>query len=276
MPFIIKPLYKSTGIIYPANVTPYSTESPTEQMNQVLQSTEIRDNLINKYHLYRHYNIDTISPYKLTRIIGKMKDRIIIEKTEYESIEIDVLDVNPDTAAMIANSVIDFYNQKMLEMNKIKSRELMEVYRKDMIRKKREADSLDNEMYKMRTVYGILDYGSQSKEVVRTVLRGKATNGSIKSDTLMKNLKYKGGNFIKTNDQLGRIRYAYLDLKLAYENVLRDVEKTQTYAHIVTKPAPDDKKVYPIRWLVVTTSTISTLFLTLILIVLFEIKRKQN
>jgi len=34
----IKPKYKSTAIVYPSNLIPYSTESPTEQMIQLFGS----------------------------------------------------------------------------------------------------------------------------------------------------------------------------------------------------------------------------------------------
>jgi len=45
-PFFIKPKFKSTAIVYPSNLIAYSTESATEQMLQITQSTDIRDKML--------------------------------------------------------------------------------------------------------------------------------------------------------------------------------------------------------------------------------------
>jgi len=53
-PFFITPKFKSVGVVYPANVSPYSEESETEQMFQILQSQDIMDSVITKYDLSKH------------------------------------------------------------------------------------------------------------------------------------------------------------------------------------------------------------------------------
>ena len=58
-PAFIKPKYKSFAILYPTNLIAYSQESATEQLVQLLQSADIRDQLINSFNLYQHYEIDT-------------------------------------------------------------------------------------------------------------------------------------------------------------------------------------------------------------------------
>src|SRR3954465_6632549 len=60
-PMFIKPKYKSFAIVYPSNLIAYSTESATEQMLQLAQSYDIRNKIIDNFHLYNHYNIDTLS-----------------------------------------------------------------------------------------------------------------------------------------------------------------------------------------------------------------------
>jgi len=44
----ITPLFKSYAVVYPSNVSPYSNESETEQMMQIMQSKDIRDSIIKK------------------------------------------------------------------------------------------------------------------------------------------------------------------------------------------------------------------------------------
>ncbi|MFM7079592.1 MAG: hypothetical protein ACKOYC_07345, partial [Bacteroidota bacterium] len=66
--FFIKPKFKSTAIVYPSNLIPYSTESPTEQMIQLFGSDEIRDEIIKDFDLFKHYEVDTTSKYPLTTL----------------------------------------------------------------------------------------------------------------------------------------------------------------------------------------------------------------
>ncbi len=65
-PFFITPKFKSIAVIYPANVSPYSEESETEQMYQVLQSQDIIDSVITKFNLAAHYKISSDYKYYKT------------------------------------------------------------------------------------------------------------------------------------------------------------------------------------------------------------------
>src|SRR6476620_4286090 len=67
-PIFIKPKYKSTAIVYPSNLVAYSTESPTEQMLQIAQSTDIRERLIQRFNLAKHYDIDTTAQFYHTYV----------------------------------------------------------------------------------------------------------------------------------------------------------------------------------------------------------------
>jgi len=49
--YFITPKYKSYAVVYPANISPYSDESATEQMLQILQSKDIKDSVIKEFDL---------------------------------------------------------------------------------------------------------------------------------------------------------------------------------------------------------------------------------
>ncbi|MCO5265315.1 MAG: Wzz/FepE/Etk N-terminal domain-containing protein, partial [Lentimicrobium sp.] len=61
--FFIKPRYKSFALVYPSNIAPYSDESESEQMLQWLQSSDIKDSIIKKFNLSKHYKIDSSYKY---------------------------------------------------------------------------------------------------------------------------------------------------------------------------------------------------------------------
>ncbi|MGB0369362.1 MAG: hypothetical protein ACPGD8_08135, partial [Flavobacteriales bacterium] len=57
-PIVLAPKYKSFAVLYPANIIPMGTETPTEQLLQVLESDQIRDSVAHRYNLYESYGID--------------------------------------------------------------------------------------------------------------------------------------------------------------------------------------------------------------------------
>ncbi len=70
-PRFITPLYKSYAVVYPDNIKPYSKESTTEQMIQVFNSQDIKDSVINKFDLLKHYEIDTSYKYFRTELLRR-------------------------------------------------------------------------------------------------------------------------------------------------------------------------------------------------------------
>src|SRR6218665_349821 len=68
--WFIKPRYKSSATVYPANVVPFSEESTTEQILQIFQSGHIRDAVIRKFDLAKHYGVDTTGKEGHAKLIG--------------------------------------------------------------------------------------------------------------------------------------------------------------------------------------------------------------
>ena len=50
-----------------------------------------------------------------------------------------------------------------------------------------------------------------------------------------------------------------------YEQVVNDVTKELTYTNVIVYPEVSDKKVYPIRWLIVAMSTASAVLICFLL-----------
>ena len=145
----------------------------------------------------------------------------------------------------------------------------MVISKNQLDQKLAQMDSMEERLRKYRTEYGILDYKDQSKEAIRGYLRGLSGNNSratTEAKSMMDALRDKGGEFNALNEHLWRVRGTYNDLKLVYENAARDVTKKLTYANVVSRPQPSDKKAYPIRWLIVLISVGSSLFLAFMIL----------
>ena len=279
-PIFIKPKFKSFALIYPSNLIAYSTESATEQMLQLTQSYDIRDEIINTFHLFEHYDIDTLKNKTFkSEVYKKYDENIIIKKTEYESMEITVYDTDPLIASQIADSIVHYFDLKARSLQIEKSHEVMVIALDQLKNKKNQLDSMENLLHEYSTKYGLLDYKSQSKEVTRAYMRGLTSNDTKvinESNRIMKGLMDKGTEFNSINEHLWRLRGTYNDLKLIYENAYRDVYKELTYANVVTRPFPSDKKAYPVRWLIVLISVGSSLLLAFMILLIFDSKKKTT
>lgn len=272
--FVIDPKYRSFAVLYPANIIPMGTETPTEQMLQVLESDNIRDSVVELYHLYEAYNIDRGASSANSSLIREYQGNVTFRKTEYESVVIEVLDTDPVQARDMANSIIYFFNRKERLLQKEKAMELVKILQEQVGKKKSEMDSMEAVLVKIRQDYGILDYGLQTEYATERYLEVISTPGRQSSakeiEPLLKALKDKGGEFLALNEHLWRIRGGYNDLKEQLEAAQRDVEKNLTYCNVITNPVVADKKAYPIRWLIVLSSVLGTLLMTILILSLVE------
>ncbi len=261
-PYFIKPKFKSFAVMYPSNLISFSDESVTEQMLQIFRSDDIRNKIIQKFNLAKHYRIDTNKRFFKTNLYKNYDANVIVKKTEFESVEITVYDENPFIACKIVNDMISLFNKKVRELHREKRAEVVKMFKDQLELKEAERDSLETKLEKIRKDYMILDYSSQVREATRQYVKSNKTSGNIAAN-MMKNLGEKGGEFILLNAQLNGAIENYLDVKTEYGNALRDLTKELTYTSTIIKPYVADKKTYPVRWLIVVISTISAFMLSL-------------
>ena len=273
-PAFIKPRYKSEAVLYPSNLTKYSDESPTEQLIQLLQASDIRDSVIKAFNLYEHYDIDSVKNKTHRTEIFKMYDQnVSISKTEYESVDIIAYDTDPVYASGIIDSMMSYMNKKARFLQREKSYEVLAMSKHRLDEKKVEMDSIEAQIQSYRDKYGILEYKTQAKEYARAYLKAiqsGSTRTANEAKEMLTALETKGGEFSAWSEHLWRVRGAYNDLKLEYETYLNDVTKELTYANIITYPVPADKKSYPIRWLIVVISVSCTLFLAFLVLLYLD------
>lgn len=271
----ITPLFKSNAVVYPANVAPYSDESETEQMLQIFQSRDIKDSIINKYDLAKHYKIDSNYKYFYTTLLYEYWQNISINKTPYDAVEIEVYDKDPNMACDITNSIIEFYNKKIRKMHNIKSLEVVSIYKDQLTNKEKDLDSLKNILYELGTQYGLYEYESQSDQITKGFLKTLTGSNSYQINTkdvmrLKNNMEKKSGELVAVVQHIENESENYGTVKLEYEMAQRFYTQKLTYTNIITQPYPADKKAYPIRWLIVVVTTFATFFFSLVVIMIIE------
>jgi len=273
----IKPRYKSSATVYPANVIPFSGESTTEQILQMLESNYIRDGVIRKYNLAKHYEVDTTAKDAQTQLADKFKSFVKISKNEYESVDIDVMDTDPQMACDIANDILAEMNNKISTLHKEKTREVKHIVEGQLKLKQRQLDSLGAGLQELRVKYNILDYNIQTAEVTKGYMKALSSGktGGIKDiDHLLRNLEEKGGEYYKMKVSYDGVLGSYNAVRNEYDNIIRELDKNFTYTYIVTTPTPSDKKAYPVRWLIVLISTVSAIMFTFLVIIINDYRKR--
>lgn len=271
----ITPKFKSFALVYPSNVQPYSEESESEQMLQFLQSKDIRDQLIIKYNLPKRYKIDSSYKYFQSALLYEISQNVIISKTPFESVKIEVYDADPQVACAMVFDIVKFYDQKLLETHREKYREIVDFLAVQLAQKKFEIDTVEAHLSILRKQYELFDYPNQSREIARGFLRTVDGNNSsnINSKEVLRwknNLQEKGGEFVFYNDRYYDLVDEYGTRARDYEEAVKNLNKVITYANFVSKPFPADKKAYPVRWIIVLVTAAATLFTSFFVVLIIE------
>lgn len=271
-PFIMPPKYKSFAVLYPSNIQPYGQESQAEQALQMLESDNIKDEVIKAFDLGTHYKVDKNSKTYHTEVLNIYDDNVSVNKTLYESVEITAYDEDPQVAYNIVKKIVDTYNDRIRTLQRAKIAETVEIHRSFTEKKKRELDSLTARYQEIKNKYGILDVGLQSEAAIKAYYKiiGKGGKPSTELSSTLENLRKFGEEFVLIGHQITTTRSIYIDSKNNYDHAIKDLKKFLTYSNLVTEPYPADKKSSPIRWLIVMMFTLSGLGFSVLLTIFTE------
>ncbi|HAQ19175.1 MAG TPA: hypothetical protein DCR40_08085 [Prolixibacteraceae bacterium] len=272
----IKPKFKSVARIYPSNnIYTFSDESESEQMLEIINSQDIKLRVIDAFNLGEVYKISKQDPQYLTYMLAEFNDNVSFKKTEYETIEIQVLDTDPKRACTMCDSIISFLDEKVRSMHRIKYEEVAHIAKKDLALITHDIDSIGEKLNVLRKEYKILNYQSQSEEITKGMVRmlteqKKNTSGGKELEQWMKNLSEKGGEYEFLDNQHKFMVTQMDSIKKVYNQSVSSANKKIIYGQRVQNPVPADKKSYPVRWLIVLVSTFAALFCAILVILLLE------
>ena len=294
--WFITPKYKSTVIMYPVSsnsiskallsenstkdqdILQFGEEEQTEQMLQILNSNRIRDKIIDKYDLMEHYKINPNSSYKKTLLYKTYEDNISFRRTEYMAVKITVLDRNPVIAANIANDISELLDSTKNTMQKQRAMKALSIVENEYLSLKNEVQTMEDSLTKLRS-YGVIDYESQAEMINQqlAIELAKGNKAGIKAleDKLDILAKY-GGAYVSIRDALEYEKKKLSEVKEKYDEAKIDANEVLPQKFIVNSAYPAEKKSYPIRWIIVLVSTMSTLVLLIILLAVIESVSRYN
>lgn len=267
--FLLTPIYRSTAIVFPAATSTVSfseqrnakaaamdfgEEEQAEQLVQILQSSRIRDKIVSQFDLMNHYEIDAKDPNKYFKLVKQYNSNFLFVRTRFGSIQIDVLDVNPQKAADMANKIVDLIDTvknnmvaertwPAFEINKRK-KEQLEQERKDVLFKLDSLAELGVVSLEGRTnlFQAYVDSKSaQEKTEIKKTIDINMKHGSL----------FDGLEFIR-NEKIMQLE----EFLVSYEQAESDAYSVFNHKFVVERAVVADKKDKPKRMIIVLLSTL--------------------
>lgn len=320
-PFFIKPKFKSTVILYPATTNSISKallnensfdrddplkfgeEEEAEQLIQVLYSDDIRDEIIAKYDLMAHYDIDSNSKTKYTKLYKEFSDNISFRRTEYMSVEIQVLDTDPQMAANIANDIAALLDKQKNAIQREQALKGLRIVENQFNAKRAFVNQLNDSLNFFRS-QGVFDYEMQTDHLMDQYVMATANAADAdarlktlanydlpETDTAIVNNKARlagskatlrdlqlqlntlstyGGAYTSVKEQLEKENEELVKIRSRYEKAKVDAEEVIPVKFIVNSAKVAEKKHTPVRWLIVVLSTAGAFLMSLLVLIAVE------
>ncbi|MCF8364204.1 MAG: hypothetical protein K9H16_00385 [Bacteroidales bacterium] len=289
-PFFITPKYESTVILYPAatnaiskalltensgikeDILDFGEDEETEQLLQILHSNRIRDKIISKYKLMEHYDIDTNSNYKVTHLYKEYENNISFKRTEFMAVKITVLDKDPQMAADIANDITELLDSTKNDMQKQRADRGFEIVKEQYFKLRTEIAVMEDSLSVLRGL-GVHDYESQAEMINQqlAIELAKGNKEGIKRlEAKLEILAKYGGPYVSLRDNLELEKKQLSMLRAKYEEAKTDAQEVLPAKFVVNSAYKAERKSYPIRWLIVVVTTLSTFLFSLIFLLIIE------
>jgi len=289
-PYFITPKFKSTVIMFPSSsnsiskallsenpsgeldILQFGDEEQAEQMLQILNSNKIRDRIVKKYDLIKHYDINETSKYKYTKLCKKYNSNITFRRTEFMAVEINVLDKNPQMAADIANNIAALLDTVKNNMQKQRAIKGFKIVEQDYLKLKKDVRKMEDSLTSIRKL-GVQDYESQAEMINRqlSIELAKGNNAGInrlenKLDVLAK----YGSAYVSLRDALEHEKKQLSSIKAKYNEAKIDAQETLPQKFIINNAYKAEKKIYPVRWLIVFVTTFASFLFSILIIIIID------
>ncbi len=157
--FFLSPRYMSTAIVYPYNSQTrenlvsnpqFGFEFESEQLMQLLSSKSMRDRTIEEFKLYDYYNLDTNDNSWNSNLTERYVKDVVVMRSKYLSVVINVTMKDPKLAADIANfqiDEVDKFRASIFEENRSAD---LEKAKEKMVNLQKEAKTLADSIYAIK------------------------------------------------------------------------------------------------------------------------------
>lgn len=274
-------LYKSNAVVYPTATSTVSfssennaqsgsmdfgDEEKAEHLIQILQSSPMRDRIIQQFNLAKVYEIDSNDAKFHYKLKSEYDYHIHFSRTRYGSVNISVLDKDPQLAADIANNIVELIDtvksnliqERTIPAFQINARKLQQLY-DDQTEINEELDSLSK--------LGVINSESRTELYKAYADATKPEDKQYFKHQIEANLNY-GSRF----DALSYLRKQKIekitDQESSYEQAESNASQVFPQKFIVESATPSDKKAKPKKAIIVIVFTLSAVLLMFIILLI--------
>ncbi|WP_186280211.1 Wzz/FepE/Etk N-terminal domain-containing protein [Fluviicola chungangensis] len=285
--FLMTPLYRSTAIVFPAATSTVSfseqrnakassmdfgEEEQAEQLIQILQSSKVRDKVVQQFDLMKHYEIEADDANKHYKLVKEYNSHILFVRTRYGSIQIDVLDRDPQLAADMANKIVDLIDTVKNEMVMERTVPAFEINKRKKEQLERDKEAVLNQLDSLAAL-GVVPLEGRANLFQAYV---EAKNPEDKADFKRRidiNLEFgavfDGLEYVR-NEKIMKLA----DFALSYEQAESDANTQFNHKFIVERAVMADKKDKPKRLIIMILATFGT-FVFMVFALLIQDKIRE-
>ncbi len=293
--FQITPKFRSTVVMFPTTnasvsksllstnysgrqtVYDFGEEEQAEQLLQVLNSEPVKNRIIEKYDLMKHYDIEPDSKYPFTRLYAEYNSNISFRMTQYMSVMIEVMDKDPQMAADIANDISALVDTVFNGMVKSRAVDALALVEREYHEAQLNVEGIQDSLQALGKK-GVNNFGAQAERYYQAYANALA-NGKLDGAERIKKemhvLSQYGGTYLLLVSRLNYETQRLADLRQRYREARVEVDQNLPYKFIVDPAFKAEKKTYPRKSIIVIVSTVSAFLLALILLIITDSIRER-
>ena len=266
---LITPLFLSTAIVFPAassNVSfsdqrnvkaaamDFGEEEQAEQLVQILQSSRIRDKVVSKFNLLEHYEIAENDKNKYYKLNNEYISHFDFTRTRYGSIQIDVLDKDPELAAKMANSIVDLIDTVKNDMIRERTKPAFEINKRKMLQMLQDRDSVLNLLDSLSAL-GVVSMDIRSN-LFQALVDSKNTTEKADIQAKLSVNALFGAKYDALEHMRNEMIIKIEEFRVSYEQAESDANANFNHKFVVEKAVQADKKEKPKRMIIVLVASL--------------------
>lgn len=255
------------------NIGDFGEEEEAEQLLQIINAVTLQERVIASNDLYKHYEIDPTDKHARSEMLEAYNDQISARRTKFNSVEIKVVDKDPEVAAKVANDIVDLIDTIKNEI--IAQRAAASVGLVDDVYSNSKGQ-LDDINHLMDSLHQLGVATEQERAAIYRAYGEALANGNRSASQQLKEQidinKQHGDEYDILKRQRDQISDEAMGHMLFREQFLIDAKSSIAQKFIVDRAAVPDKKSHPIRWLIVVGSVALSCLFALILLLFKERK----
>lgn len=288
-PIFITPKYQSTVTMFPSqsvslsrsvlgitagtrDFLQYGDIDDAERLLQVLGSSVIRSRIIERFNLIDHYEIPWDHQYLYTMVDREYISNVSFRRTEFGAVEINVRDKVPAMAADIANEIAALVDTVQNEMRRERALLAYQAAKNQYDNTQQEIRKAEDSL-RILMKKGIYDYEGQTAMLFRQLAQDISAGNTVAVQALEQRLDAMGdhgGAFMHLTNYIKESSENLATAHRRYQEAKADLESFVSFKFIIDEAQASERKVYPVRWLIVAISVFATGFFAVVILMIYS------